>query len=279
MQPNRALDEDLLAECDALRALLTHLDDAAWAEPTAFKSWTAYDIIAHIDIFNRVALEALQGRDTFGDILAGYAQSAKQGIDMFEHNRRWLGSPTGPGLLAQWHQQTHALAQLFCTMDPAARVPWIGGSMSARSLVSARQMETWAHGQAIFDLLGIERQDTDRIRNVTVLAVNTYEFSFRNRGLAIPAEKPFIKLVAPTGAIWTWNDPTTLSRINGSAVEFCQVAAQTRNVADTALTFEGESPQVWAKIAQCFAGPAHDPPAPGLRRKLCPIKIDKPTVP
>lgn len=42
--------------------------------------------------------------------------------------------------------------------------------MSARSCITARQMETWAHGQEIFDALGVVRRDGDRIRNVAHLA-------------------------------------------------------------------------------------------------------------
>jgi len=38
--------------------------------------------------------------------------------------------------------------------------------MSVRSSITARLMETWAHGQAIYDALGVERRDEDRIRNV-----------------------------------------------------------------------------------------------------------------
>jgi len=33
--------------------------------------------------------------------------------------------------------------------------------MSACSCITARQMETWAHGQAIYDELGQTRQNTD----------------------------------------------------------------------------------------------------------------------
>jgi len=35
------------------------------------------------------------------------------------------------------------------------RVKWIGVDMSARSCLTARLMETWAHGQEIYDILGV----------------------------------------------------------------------------------------------------------------------------
>ena len=53
--------------------------------------------------------------------------------------------------------------------------------------------------------------------------------------------------------------------IIGSAVEFCQVVTQTRNIADTGLKLVGETARNWMQNAQCFAGPPETPPAPGSR--------------
>ena len=58
-------------------------------------------------------------------------------------------------------------------------------------------METWAHGQEIYDLLGIVRLNADRIRNIVILGVNTYGWTFVNRGLEPPAPVPYVKLDAP----------------------------------------------------------------------------------
>ena len=51
------------------------------------------------------------------------------------------------------------------------------------------------------------------------------------------------------------------------AHEFAQVVTQTRNIADTQLSCEGDTAELWMRNAQCFAGAArHDPPQPGERR-------------
>ena len=55
--------------------------------------------------------------------------------------------------------------------------------------------------------------------------------------------------------------------MTGDAVEFCQVVAQTRNIADTKLVTKGETAQRWMQIAQCFAGAPNDPPVKGTRHK------------
>ena len=60
-------------------------------------------------------------------------------------------------------------------------------------------------------------------------------------------------------------EENTESLIEGDAVEFCQVVTQTRNIADTGLKATGEAAAKWMAIAQCFAGPPEEPPAPGAR--------------
>jgi uncharacterized protein (TIGR03084 family) len=126
-------------------------------------------------------------------------------------------------------------------------------------------METWAHGQAIYDLLGQERKNSDRIRNVAVLGINTFEWTFTNRGMAVPASRPYLRLRAPSGGVWEWGAPQEENLVEGSAAEFCQVVTQVRNIADTKLRVVGSIANQWMSMAQCFAGPPEDPPPPSTR--------------
>jgi uncharacterized protein (TIGR03084 family) len=137
--------------------------------------------------------------------------------------------------------------------------------MRATSLLNARQMEVWAYGQDVFDLWRAPRANADRLKAVAEFAVRTFSFSFANRGLDVPTERPFLDLIAPSGARWTWNAPEANSRIQGQAVDFCLVATQRRNVTDTDLRVEGEAAHTWMRIAQCIAGEPHDGPRPGER--------------
>jgi hypothetical protein len=54
-------------------------------------------------------------------------------------------------------------------------------------------METWAHGQEVYDLLGVERVDTDRIRSIAVLGVNTLAWTFMNRAVKVPSPVPQVR--------------------------------------------------------------------------------------
>ena len=137
--------------------------------------------------------------------------------------------------------------------------------MGIRMMSAARQMETWAHGQDIYDLLQLPRVNYDRIRNVCHIGVATYAWTFSNRGLSIPELIPYVRLIGPSGTVWEWNECSTDNLLEGSAVEFAHVVTQGRNIQDVNLKVRGQSAAAWMEIAQCFAGPPENPPAPGTR--------------
>ncbi len=112
----------------------------------------------------------------------------------------------------------------------------------------------------------MEREDTDRIRHIAILGVNTYGWTFENAGREIPEPRPYVALTAPSGEIWDFGTKSDDERVSGSATEFCQVVTQVRNVRDTSLRVVGPNATAWMDNAQCFAGPAHPPPAPGTRK-------------
>ncbi|MEO1253082.1 MAG: TIGR03084 family metal-binding protein [Pseudomonadota bacterium] len=261
---------DFLDESLALHALIADLDDEGLERVTAFKAWTISDVVAHLHYFNDMASVSLSDRDAF----AASAQEAMAGLlagaSMKDMARKHYADGWGMTLVNEWVAGARRLAAAFAEADPKLRVKWFGPDMSARSAISARLMETWAHGQAVYDALGVHREDQDRIQAIAHLGVKTYGWSFQNRGISAPEPAPHLRLVAPSGAIWEFNAPNDEERIEGAASEFCQVVAQTRNVADTKLTVAGANAGAWMEIAQCFAGPAVDPPPPGTRRMVTP---------
>jgi uncharacterized protein (TIGR03084 family) len=256
---------DYLAECATLDALLRRLPEAEWRAPTQFKGWTADDIVGHLHIFDYAADLTLDSTEALRGFFARMLEGRSERWTLLDFTRAWLDGCQGDALRQRWFEFAGRLAARYQGADPARRVAWGGPDMSARSCISSRQMETWSHGQALFDLLGVERDEGDRLRNVAIIGVNTFGWSFANRQLPVPAARPFIELVAPSGAHWRWHSPEAADRIEGSAVDFCRVVTQTRHVADTALRASGPVARHWMSIAQCFAGPPHDPPPPGTR--------------
>ncbi len=189
----------------------------------------------------------------------------KAGTPLLAYTRDSLGDPEASVLREQWRRDAEALCDAASPLDETTRIPWYGPDMSLRMFVVARQMETWAHAQDVFDLLAQPRVYGDRLRGIAELGVRTFGWTFANRRLPVPAEKPHVRLEAPSGAFWEWNAPRTDERIEGRAADFCHVVTQGRHVHDTNLRVEGETARAWMSMAQCFAGPPEDPPEAGSR--------------
>lgn len=258
---------DFKAESQALHALLAPLNAADYDRPTGFKDWTINHILAHLHFFNRLADLTLTDESAFNLAYKEYKSLSEQpGATMRSVTDQLLNQLRGPALLTAWQDYIESMTPTWAAADPKQRLPWVGPTMSARSSITARLMETWAHAHAIYDLLGVQREEHDRIRSVAVIGVNTFGWTHVNRNLPVPQEPPHICLTAPSGEIWRWNPESSTCRIEGDAVEFCQVVTQVRNVADTRLQVTGEVASRWMAMAQCFAGPPEDPPAPGTRR-------------
>ncbi len=255
---------DFRDESNALYRLLADLKDADFDRPTRFKQWTIGEIITHLHTWNWGVEQALVDEPVFVRFFSGYT-AERETVTLRAYEKRWADPLHGRALLEAWHLKYIQVAELFQTADPKRRLKWAGPDMSVRMCITARQMETWAHGMALYDLLGVERVDTDRIQNIAVLGINTFGWTFNTHQQPLPALRPHVRLTAPSGTIWTWNEDSDSQRIEGSASEFCQVITQVRNIADTRLKVVGDSATRWMGIAQCFAGPPQIPPAPGTR--------------
>lgn len=255
---------DFRDECEALHRLLAPLSDADFALPTQFKGWTLNDVLRHLHVWNWAADTALADEAAFVSFL-GKVMSERSNGGMRPFERRFCNDLEGKALLDLWHGLYPKVAERFSIADPKKRVKWAGPDMSVRSSITARLMETWAHGQEVYDHLGVERQNGDRIQNIVVLGVNTYGWTFATRERKPPEPVPHVRLTAPSGALWRYNPDSEADLVEGDASEFCQVVTQVRNIADTRLRVVGESARLWMDNAQCFAGKAEAPPAPGTR--------------
>ena len=257
--------QDLREEGASLAALLREMKAEDWQCPTPFKNWTPWDVVAHLHLSDEWAAAALRSPEDFKREIAPLLAALSKRTSMRDYTRERYASLDGDALLERWRRCLGSLSDALAAADPKARLTWFGPDMGVRMFTTARYMETWAHAQDIYDLLGRKRVYTDSIRAIATLGVRTYGFCFANRRLKPPLPEPYLRLTAPSGAIWEWNEPSEDHRIEGLASEFCHVVTQNRNVADTSLRVIGSSAQQWMAIAQCFAGPPEDPPAPAPR--------------
>lgn len=242
---------DLQAENEALEAILIELDDADWNRPTPSEGWMVRDQISHLGGSDRIAAIAASDPERFEADIRPQVREHRM-TRQLEEGRAMSSAE----LLAWWRAGRAAMLEVFHDLDPKARIPWFGPSMSAVSFATARLMETWAHGQDIVDTLALHRPATERLRHVAHIGIRARPFSYHINGKEPPTEDIRVELVSPAGAQWTWGDAQAGNRISGSALDFCLVVTQRRHLADTKLRLEGPVAKEWMQIAQAFAGPA-----------------------
>jgi uncharacterized protein (TIGR03084 family) len=251
-----ALAADLAAETDDLLAVLAPLAPPQWELPTPAAGWAVRDQVSHLAYFDETAVLSATDPDRF---TREAEAMMRLGDDFTESVARDHRGDDPADLLAWFGQARAEYLRVFAGLDPSRRLPWYGPPMSAASSVTARLMETWAHGQDIVDALGITRQPTARLRHVAHLGVVTREFAFRLRGLPVPAGPVRVELAAPDGTVWAWGPPGAPDLVEADALDFCLLVTQRRHRGDVRVTAHGAGAAAWLTIAQAFAGP----PGPG----------------
>lgn len=240
-----------LDECDDLDSLVADLDVEAWGTATPAPGWTIAHQVAHLAWTDEVALLSATAPEDFARELEVAAVDAAGHAD--RRAREGAGAPPSQ-VLDRWRQGRERLGAALRAVPEGTRLPWFGPPMSARSMATARLMETWAHGQDVADALGVRREPTDRLRDICHLGVRTRDFAHVITGRAVP-DHPFrIELAGPNGDLWTWGEPGSRDTVAGSAEDFCLVVTQRREVEDSGLVATGEAAD-WLTFAQAFAGP------------------------
>lgn len=255
---HRQVTADLREETRSLQEVLDGIAPQDWPAPTPAVGWTVQDQVNHLAYFDEATVLAAADPARFRAEAAELGAAGDDFPDRLVRGHRdltWERSAT-------WFARARADLLGFASDAPAGgRLPWYGPDMSTTSAVTARLMETWAHGQDIADALGVTREATDRLRHVAHLGVATRAFSFRLRGQTPPGDDVAVELTAPSGVVWRWGDPAAADSVSGSALDFCLVVTQRRHVSDTALTVTGGVAARWMAVAQAFAGV----PGPGRR--------------
>ena len=254
---------DLTWEQDTLDALVSGLAENQWHMVTPCDDWTIKDEICHLAYFDHTARLAATDTEAFTQHLI---EDFGQVKDMGEVTAITLSRGRAleiDALLAWWRAERRQLNAALAALDPKDRLPWYGPPMSALSFATARLMETWAHGQDIYDTLQKKRPVSPGLRHIAHLGVTTFGWSFANRGREVPDTAVSVSLAGPSGEIWTWGASGAAETISGPAEDFCLVVTQRRHVDDTALVINGETAREWMLLAQAFAGPPDNGPAAG----------------
>ncbi len=255
------LVRDLRDEQASLDRVVATLTEAQWELPTPSPRWSVTDQVGHLSYFDGVAALAVRDPEAFAvearRLMEASLQSEVSGDELTLGEFRTLDCAER---LAHWRDNRQELLAAVSTLGERDRISWYGPSMGAKSFVTARLMETWAHGQDVCDTVGVQRPPSDRLRHVAQLGYITRAWSFVNRGLPAPTGDVRLELVSPSGQTWAWGDPANSgdNLVQGTALDFCLVVTQRRNIADTALDVTGAGAHAWMSLAQAFAGPPSD---------------------
>jgi uncharacterized protein (TIGR03084 family) len=248
-----SLVDDLTAESGTLRQVLADLPAADWAMPTPAAGWTVTDQVTHLAYFDDVTRLSVTDPERFtseADQLAADGDDFPDRIAARFHE-------VAPADALTWFDHVRAhLTAAYRQADPSVRLPWFGPAMRPASSVTARLMETWAHGQDILDTFGIAREPTVALRHVADLGIRALRYAYTVNGLEIPDDPIRVELAGPDDARWAWGPQDAVNRVTGTALDFCLLVTQRRHRDDTALSVSGAVARQWTSIAQAFAGPA-----------------------
>jgi uncharacterized protein (TIGR03084 family) len=249
---------DLAKEYEELDTIVAALDESGWNVMTPAEGWTVKDQIRHLAYYDERAKLAVTEPEAFDQHLADITMDPEGHRETLEKVGKELAVAE---LLNWWRQERRALLDALIPLGRKARLRWYGPPLSALSFATARLMETWAHGQDVADVLGIERVSTDRLRHIAHLGVATFGWSYTNRQMKIPDSPVRVEITSPSGELWTWGPEKAKDIVKGSAEDFCLVVVQRRNLAYTQLVIKGATARQWMSIAQSYAG------LPGADRK------------
>ena len=244
-----ALLDDLGAEQRELQAHLRNVDRDAWLRPTPARGWDVRDTIAHLADTDEMAIATAIGLpgsiNERAEVAASGEDLTYQGV---LHGRRRSGAE----VLAWWESTTAAEHDMFVALDPNLRVPW-GIGMRAPSFVTARLMETWAHGLDVCAAIGIEPRDSDRLGHVAWLATRALPYAYSLAGREPPADPVRVELTLPSGAAWTFGPIDAENRITGPAGEYCRVFVHRLKLADArGLRADGPAATAALSVARAF---------------------------
>lgn len=264
----KSILSDLIAEQSIADAFVDALSEAQWNETICSDLrvydiegiWKIRDVVSHIAIFDEAAAELATGNaNEIKDVTGG---RMSENLIYLPH-----AELSKSELLSQWRINRAKLANALYNCDPKQRIPWAPGlPMSARSLATARLMETWAHFVDIYDHFGIDIKANSRLPHILFLSWQSRPNAYRINGAQLPDSKLFLSLTLPDGSVWEKGEENEENYIKGEALEWALVAIKRRNWMDTALEIKGSEACRFADFAQTFAGPADLAPLPKKQR-------------
>ena len=244
---------DLAGQHAELWSLLKPLDDSAWKRPTPCDAWDVADVVLHLHQTDELALASLRGElspELAEFMRTGGDSSVDDAAAASVANAR---GGSGPKVGVQWYESAARLRSAFDGVDPRARVQWVVGRLSARTLSATRLAECWIHTGDVANALGVEIAPTERLRHIARLAWRTLPYAFARSGAELAGPVGF-ELVGPSGGRWDFGlDDHPVTVVSGSGTELCEVAGRRRAPDATGLTVTGPDSDSVLRLVRTYA--------------------------
>ena len=237
-----------------LASLLAAFDERDWERPTRCEGWTTSDVVLHLAQTDELARASAEGRyaeaanEHAGEM--GPTDSVDDAVELMV--RRERGQP-GSVVGDRWNAGAIALRNALAACDPGARVEWVEGTFSARTLATTRLAETWIHTGDVAAAIGVDPELDGRLWHIARLAWRTLPYAFQRAGRELNGPVSF-ELRSPTEAPWDFvPDATPSTTVRGDALELCLVAARRVEPEDTALRGEGPDAAAVLELVRTYA--------------------------
>ena len=243
---------------DELASVLDAVGAAdGWSNAVArCPGWTVADVVLHVAQSDELATASIEGR--FAELSAERLRNAPPAGETVDDVVEAMvaaerGRQTPDELHDRWRAAAAALDDALEAVDPHARVPWVAGELSVRTMAVTRLAENWIHAGDVADAVGATLEPGDRLRHVARLAWRTLPYAFSRAGRTLSGSVAF-DLVGPTGEPWQFGlDESRATTITGPGVELCLVAARRLDPAATSLRGEGPDAAAVLELVRTYA--------------------------
>jgi uncharacterized protein (TIGR03084 family) len=210
------------------------------------------DVVVHLTQSDDGAVASVEGRLPEGGLTM--TRSGAQNVDDWAESMVAETRGTPPSEVHErWRTTTAAMREAFARCDPSARVPWVTGRLSARTLATTRLSECWIHTGDVAAAFGRPPSATPGLRHIARLAWRTLPYAFAEAGQDLAGPVAF-ELTGPAGERWDLvpeEAPATV--IRGAALDLCLVAGRRRTPAETGLVAEGPDAEAVLALARTYA--------------------------
>ncbi|HEY3722555.1 MAG TPA: maleylpyruvate isomerase family mycothiol-dependent enzyme [Acidimicrobiia bacterium] len=238
-----------------LAGLLDGLDADGWRLPApACPGWTIADVVLHLAQTDELATSSARREfgSGFSELFRGEssASNVDEAAEVMVVAER---DTTSADLFERWTASAAEMRAVLGACDPSARLQWVTGELSARTLATTRLSEAWIHTGDVAGALGVELAPTDRLWHIARLAWRTVPYAFTRAGRTPPGAVAFV-LRGPSGDEWDFEpDGPPGTTIRGDAVDLCLVAAQRAEPPATSLRGDGPNVDEVLELVRTYA--------------------------